>query len=93
VVEQCPSSAAPFGRDYRSSDYPALSDTEEVTGSNSCRGRRRSPLVIDLLPDANTEPVPSRSSICRKSAYGNEGIAPTQLGAEDRVGYSSLWGR
>jgi hypothetical protein len=30
---------------------------------------------------------PSNSSICRKSAYRNEGIALTLLEAEDRVGY------
>jgi hypothetical protein len=37
--------------------------------------------------------VQAGSSICRKSAYGHEGIALILLGAEDRVGYSSLWGR
>ena len=32
------------------------------------------------------------SSICSKSAYGNEGIALILLGAEDRVVISSLLG-
>jgi hypothetical protein len=38
---------------------PALSRTEEAKVSNRCRSRRRPPLVIDMLPDANAEPVPS----------------------------------